>query len=64
MGVLVVLRFVEQYGSYVINYNLGKDLVGDFIRRRVGNATDVEETWHEFERLMSSPRLPASLVAR
>jgi hypothetical protein len=58
------LRFIEQYGSYVINYNLGKDLVGDFIRRRVGNATDVDKTWQEFERLMSSPRLPAGLVAR
>jgi putative PIG3 family NAD(P)H quinone oxidoreductase len=28
------VRFIDQYGSYVINYNLGKDLVGTYLKRR------------------------------
>jgi hypothetical protein len=58
------MRFIDQYRSYVINYNLGKDMVGDYIRRRVGGTSDVERTWREFERLLSSPRLPSGLLAR
>ena len=30
------LKFIEQYRSYVINYNLGKDLVRAYVERRVG----------------------------
>ena len=29
-------RFIDQYRSYVINYNLGKDLVKDYIESRAG----------------------------
>jgi hypothetical protein len=55
------VRFIEQYRSYVINYNLGKDLVRDFVTRRAGrNATDAKR-WQEFGALLSSPRLPSSL---
>jgi hypothetical protein len=45
------LKFIEQYRSYVINYNLGKDLVAQWVR---GN-------WDRFAQLLSSPRLPSSL---
>ena len=30
------VKFFDQYRSYVINYNLGKDLVRAFIERRTG----------------------------
>ncbi|MEX2662641.1 MAG: hypothetical protein WD227_11970 [Vicinamibacterales bacterium] len=53
------VRFFDQYRSYVINYNLGKDMVRDYIERRAqGDAT---KRWQEFERLLSSPRLPSGL---
>ncbi len=58
------VRFIDQYRSYVINYNLGKDLVGAYITRRAGGAADPNRTWAEFERLLSSPRLPSGLQAR
>ena len=56
------VRFIEQYRSYVINYNLGKDMVAAYINRRAGD--DRDKRWNEFERLLSSPRLPSDLSAR
>jgi hypothetical protein len=53
------VRFIDQYGAYVINYNLGKDLVAGYLERHAG--TDPERRWREFARLISSPRLPSGL---
>ena len=55
------VRFFDQYRSYVINYNWGKDLVRRFIEERGGTADHPDKRWHEFERLLSSPRLPSGL---
>jgi hypothetical protein len=55
------VRFFDQYRSYVINYNWGKDLVRRFIEGRGGTADHPDKRWHEFERLLSSPRLPSGL---
>ena len=55
------VRFFDQYRSYVINYNYGKDLVRRFIDSRGGTAAHPERRWHEFEQLLSSPRLPSGL---
>ena len=55
------LRFFEQYRSYVINDNHGKDLVRRFIESRGGTADHPDTRWREFETLLSSPRLPSGL---
>jgi hypothetical protein len=55
------LRFVEKYRSYVINYNLGRDLVRAYIERRGGTADQPDRRWEEFKRLLASPRLPSGL---
>jgi len=55
------VRFFDQYRSYVINYNYGKDLVRRFIESRGGTASQPGKRWQEFERLLSSPRLPSGL---
>jgi len=55
------VRFIDQYRSYVINYNLGQDLVRQSIERRGGTADHPAKRWEEFTRLISSPRLPSSL---
>jgi hypothetical protein len=52
-------RFFDDYRSYVINYNLGKDLVKQFIESRAGG--DTQKRWTEFVRLLGSPRLPSGL---
>jgi hypothetical protein len=55
------VRFIDQYRSYVINYNLGQDLVRQYIEKRGGTADHPEKRWQEFARLISSPRLPSGL---
>ena len=53
------VRFIDQYRSYVINYNLGKDLVRQYVEREAGS--DSEKRWEVFEELLSTPRLPSGL---
>jgi hypothetical protein len=55
------VRFFDQYRSYVINYNLGKDMVRRYIESRGGTPDSPPKRWAEFEKLISSPRLPSSL---
>ena len=55
------VRFFDQYRSYVINYNLGKDMVRQLHRIARRHAGSPAERWAEFEKLLSSPRLPSGL---
>ena len=55
------VRFFDQYRSYVINYNLGKDLVRRFVEKQAGPGASESRRWSEFEKLLSSPRLPSTL---
>jgi hypothetical protein len=57
------VRFIDQYRSYVINYNLGKDMVARYVESRGGTASSPDRRWQIFEGLLSSPRLPSALVA-
>ena len=54
-------EFIEKYRSYVINYNLGEDMVRAYIEKRGGVEQQSEKRWHEFEQLLASPRLPGDL---
>ena len=56
------LRFIDQYRSYVINYTVGTDLVARWIESQGGTDADPGRRWELFEDLISSPRLPSSLV--
>jgi hypothetical protein len=51
-------RFFDTYRSYVINYNLGKDMVREYIER---DTEDHAARWQKFEYLLSSPMSPADL---
>ena len=51
-------RFFDAYRSYVINYNHGKAMVADYVER---NGADADERWARFEKMLSSPMLPADL---
>jgi hypothetical protein len=55
------VRFFDQYRSYVINYNLGKDMVKRYIESRGGTPDNPAKRWDEFAKLLSSPRLPSGL---
>jgi len=53
------LRFIDTYRSYVINYNLGRDLVAAWVERTGGD--DVAAHWNAFHALLSAPHLPGDL---
>jgi hypothetical protein len=53
------VKFIKRYRSYVINYNLGEDMVRRYIEKRSG--ADPEKRWSEFAKLLASPRLPSGL---
>ena len=52
------VRFFDTYRSYVINYNLGQDLVKAYVER----ASTPAERWRRFGELLSTPRLPGDLM--
>ena len=52
-------RFFDQYRSYVINYNLGRDLVAAFIEGQ--SPGQAPNRWAAFAELLASPRLPSGL---
>ncbi|HVK01202.1 MAG TPA: hypothetical protein VM365_10050, partial [Gemmatimonadales bacterium] len=54
------LRFIDTYRSYVINYNLGRDLVAEWVQRAGGDAEAAR--WRAFGALLSAPHLPRDLV--
>ena len=53
------VRFFDRYRSYVINYNLGQDLVRQYVETKAGD--DPDERWRVFAELLSTPRLPSDL---
>ena len=55
------VRFFDAYRSYVINYNLGQDLVRRYVEAQGGTADRPERRWEVFTELLSSPRLPSGL---
>lgn len=50
--------FFDTYRSYVINYNLGQDLVRHYVER---NADTQAERWKRFAKMLSTPMLPSDL---
>ncbi len=55
------LRFIDTYRSYVINYNLGEQLVRTWVEAQGGTLDDPARRWTLFLELISSPRLPRGL---
>ncbi len=58
------VKFIEQYRSYVINYNLGKDMVKGYIESRGGTSGNPKQRWTEFARLLSMPLLPSAIAPK
>ena len=53
------VKFMDTYGSYIINYNWGKDLVKNWVEQDQNMSFD--EKWQRFSKLLSTPRLPSTL---
>ncbi len=54
------VRFIETYRGYVINYNLGRDLVEDYINRIAVGRVD---TWSAFQTLLTTPLAASDIMA-
>ena len=54
-------EFIDFYGSYIINYNYGKQLVIDYVDRKGGTEDNPEKRWEIFTDLISKPYTPADL---
>lgn len=55
------IGFIEKNRSYVINYNLGQDMVRDYIERRAGK-DDEAHRWQVFTDLLSHPRTASMML--
>lgn len=53
-------QFMDVYRSYVINYNLGQDLVRRYVETEAGD--DPTARWRIFERILSTPTLPGDII--
>jgi len=56
------LKFIEKYRSYVINYNLGEEIVKDYINKNSGNENHPEKRWELFKYLLTNPLTPSGLT--
>lgn len=48
-------RFMDKYRSYVINYNLGRELVKNYVETKGGTEDKPEKRWEVFEEVLSNP---------
>jgi len=53
------VRFFDQYRSYVINYNLGKDLVRNYVDEK--GRSDPASRWNIFITMLSTPKTASML---
>jgi hypothetical protein len=58
------VSFIEKYRSYVINYNLGMDIVKAYIERNGGTENNPVKRWELFENLLSTPQTPSGLTKK
>jgi hypothetical protein len=56
-----LVSFIDQYRSYIVNYNVGYDLVKGYIERRGGTADQPEKRWRYLNALLSAPHVPSGL---
>jgi hypothetical protein len=54
-------HFFDKYRSYVINYNLGQQLVQQAIERRGGTTDNTHRRWELYGELLTTPRVPSTL---
>jgi hypothetical protein len=58
------VSFIEKYRSYVINYNLGNDIVKNYIESNGGTVDNLKKRWELFEHLLSTPQTPGGLIQK
>ncbi|MBN2400001.1 MAG: hypothetical protein JXI33_06630 [Candidatus Aminicenantes bacterium] len=55
------IDFWNQYRSYLINYNLGQDIIRNYIEKTAGADQSLKRKWQIFYDILSTPRTPSGL---
>ncbi|WP_304143304.1 hypothetical protein [Ignavibacterium album] len=55
------LDFIKQYRTYVINYNVGQDIIKNYIERNGETENNPTKRWELFKYLLSTPQTPGGL---
>jgi hypothetical protein len=55
------IDFWNTYRSYIINYNLGQDIIRAFVEKKAGPNSSLEAKWQVFADILSTPRTPSGL---
>jgi len=55
------IDFWNTYRSYIINYNLGQDIIRAFVEKTAGPDSSLEAKWQVFADILSTPRTPSGL---
>lgn len=58
------IKFLEKYRSYIINYNVGLDLVRKYIEHNGGTDNNPQLRWKLFQELLSNPVTPGKLKVK
>ncbi|HUU06387.1 MAG TPA: hypothetical protein VMZ49_10995 [Patescibacteria group bacterium] len=53
--------FWNQYRSYIINYSLGRDIIGNYMKKSTGTDQSLKKKWQLFYDILSTPRTPSGL---
>lgn len=56
------LDFVDAYGSYIINYSVGKDIIGKYIDTQRQGENTAKNNWNVFEKIITTPMVPSDLL--
>jgi len=55
------IDFWNQYRSYIINYNLGQDIIRNYMEKTVETDHSLKKKWEIFYDILSTPRTPSGL---
>jgi hypothetical protein len=57
----MTFKFWDTYRSYIINYNLGQDIVRAYMEKTAGKNPYPEHAWEVFYEILTTPRTPSGL---
>ena len=56
------IKFIGKYRSYVVNYNLGEEIIKNYIEKNGGTIENSEKRWDLFKYILTSPQTPSGLI--
>jgi hypothetical protein len=56
------IKFIKKYRSYVINYNLGEEIIKNYIEKNGGTKENSGKRWNLFKYILTTPQTPSGLI--